>query len=268
MNVSAGARSASQERRSTVAQARATVTIKSRISLNGTACADAWIVPALLALSPDSRPRERLLARGPSALSDAELLAVLLGSGRQGQNVLEIAQDLIARLGDLRGLSDAAEAELCSQAGVGPARAAVIQAALELGRRATGTRPERGRFLGNAADVWTHYRARLAPSPVEEFWVLALDVRHRVLFESCVARGSLTGVEVHPRDVFRTLIRSAAASVIFCHNHPSGDPSPSRQDIELTTRLRQVGDLCGISVLDHVVVAAGGFVSFAERGWM
>lgn len=223
-------------------------------------------MPALLALAPEFRPRERLLTRGPGALSDAELLAVLLGSGRPGQNVLQIAQDLLARLGDLRGLGDAPEAELCTQPGVGPARAAVIQAALELGRRATGSRPERGRYLGNAADVWTHYRARLATAQVEEFWVLALDVRHRVLFENCVARGSLTGVEVHPRDVFRTLIRSAAASVIFCHNHPSGDPAPSRQDLELTSRLRQVGELCGIRVLDHVVVASGGFISFSERG--
>jgi DNA repair protein RadC len=224
-------------------------------------------MPALLALAPEDRPRERLLSRGPSSLSDAELLAILLGSGRQGQNVVEIAHDLLARAGDLRGLSESSEAELCALAGVGPARAAVIQAAIELGRRVTGSRPERGRFLGHAADVWTHYRARLGASPVEEFWMLALDVRHRVLLETCVARGSLTGVEVHPRDVFRILIRGAAASVIFCHNHPSGDPTPSRQDLELTTRLRQVGELCGITVLDHVVVASDGFVSLASRGW-
>lgn len=223
-------------------------------------------MPALLALAPDDRPRERLLARGPSCLSDAELLAILLGSGRPGQNVVEIAHDLLARLGDLRTLAGSAEAELCSLPGVGPARAATIQAAVELGRRVTGLRPERGRFLSNSADVWTHYRARLGASPVEEFWMLALDVRHRLLFESCVARGSLTGVEVHPREVFRTLIRGAAASVIFCHNHPSGDPAPSRQDLELTTRLRQVGELCGITVLDHVIVASDGFVSLASRG--
>jgi DNA repair protein RadC len=224
-------------------------------------------MPALLALAPEDRPRERLLARGPAAVSDADLLAILLGSGRPGQNVVEIAHDLLARAGDLRALAESAEAELCALPGVGPARAAVIQAAAELGRRVTGCRPERGRFLGNAADVWTHYRARLQGSAVEEFWMLALDVRHRVLLESCVARGSLTGVEVHPRDVFRTLIRSAAASVIFCHNHPSGDPTPSRQDLELTARLRQVGELCGIAVLDHVVVANDGFVSLASRGW-
>jgi len=224
-------------------------------------------MPALLALAPEDRPRERLLSRGPSSLSDAELLAILLGSGRQGQNVVEIAHDLLAQAGDLRGLAESAEAEMCALPGVGPARAAIIQAAIELGRRVTGARPERGRFLGNAADVWTHYRARLGASPVEEFWMLALDVRHRVLHEACVARGSLTGVEVHPRDVFRTLIRGAAASVIFCHNHPSGDPTPSRQDLELTARLRQVGELCGITVLDHVVVASDGFVSLASRGW-
>ena len=225
-------------------------------------------MPSLAALAVEDRPRERLLSRGPASLSDAEILAVLLGSGRRGQNVVEIAHDLLAHAGDLRGVAESAEAELRALPGVGPARAAAIQAAIELGRRVTGIRPARGRFLGNAADVWTHYRARLAMSPVEEFWMLALDVRHRVLLESCAARGSLTGVEVHPRDVFRALIRSAAASVIFCHNHPSGDPTPSRQDLELTTRLRQVGELCGIAVLDHVVVASDGFVSLASRGWV
>jgi DNA repair protein RadC len=224
-------------------------------------------MPALLDIAPPDRPRERLLSRGPAGLSDAELLAILLGSGRQGQNVLEIAHDLLNHVGDLRALAESAEAELCAFPGVGPARVATIQAAIEIGRRVTGSRPERGRFLGNATDVWTYYRARLGSSPVEEFWMLALDVRHRVLIESCVARGSLTGVEVHPRDVFRALIRSGAASVVFCHNHPSGDPSPSRQDLELTARLRQVGELCGIAVLDHVIVASDGFISLSSRGW-
>jgi DNA repair protein RadC len=139
---------------------------------------------------------------------------------------------------------------------------------MELGRRAAGARPTPGRRLGSAADVWAHYRARLGLSSVEEFWALALDVRHRLQFELCAARGSLTGVEVHPRDIFRPLIRASTAAVIFCHNHPSGDPTPSRQDIELTARLREVGELCGISVLDHVVVAADGFTSLAERGWL
>jgi DNA repair protein RadC len=223
---------------------------------------------ALLSWIPDDRPRERLAARGASALSDAELVAILLGTGRRGENVVELAGKLLARVGGVRELAQATERELRSQAGVGPARAAVVHAAMELGRRAAGARPAPGRRLGAATDVWTHYRARLALSAVEEFWVLALDVRHRLLFEHCAARGSLTGVEVHPRDIFRPLIRASTAAVIFCHNHPSGDPTPSRQDIELTARLREVGELCGISVLDHVVVAADGFTSLAERGWL
>jgi DNA repair protein RadC len=225
-------------------------------------------MPPLLAWIPDDRPRERLAARGAGALSDAELLAVVLGTGRRGENVVELASALLARTGGVRELALATERELRAQPGIGPARAAALHAAMELGRRAAGSRPTPGRRLGTAADVWTHYRARLAVCPVEEFWVLALDVRHRLQFELCAARGSLTGVEVHPRDVFRPLIRGSTAAVIFCHNHPSGDPTPSRQDIELTARLRDVGDLCGISVLDHVVVAADGFTSLADRGWL
>jgi len=222
----------------------------------------------LLSIAIEDRPRERLLAHGSFTLSDADLLAILLGSGRQGQNALELAQALLAKTGDLAGLRAASDLEIRGLPGLGPARTAIIQAAFELGRRAAGTRPIRGRQLGNATDVWTYYRARLATAQVEEFWIVALDVRHRVLFESCGARGSLTGVEVHPRDVFRMLIRQAAASVLFCHNHPSGDPTPSRQDLDLTKRLKNVGELCGINVIDHVIVAADGFVSLAERGYL
>jgi DNA repair protein RadC len=225
-------------------------------------------VPALVALNPDDRPRERLWNAGPSGLSDAELLALLLGSGRRGENVIEVALSLLARVGGLKGLAAALDHELRGQPGVGPARAAVIQAALEIGRRAVGTRPERGQRLASAAEVWAHYRARLSFAPFEEFWVLGLDVRHHLAVELCVARGSLTGVEVHPREVFRPLIRAGSAAALLCHNHPSGDPTPSRQDVELTARLREVGELCGIRVLDHVVVASGGFVSLADRGWM
>jgi DNA repair protein RadC len=223
---------------------------------------------ALLSLMPEDRPRERLTANGPQALSDAELVALVLGAGRRGQNAVELAADLLAAVGGLSGLAQADEPQLVSLPGIGAARAAVVRAALELGRRASGARPERGQRLGAASEVWAYYRARLAFTAVEEFWVLGLDVRHRLLFEACIARGCLTGVEVHPREVYRPLIRAAAAAVIFCHNHPSGDPSPSRQDLELTRRLREVGDLVGITVLDHVVVAADGYTSFADRGWL
>jgi DNA repair protein RadC len=233
----------------------------------GTAVAMATGMVAIAALNPDTRPRERLVACGASQLSDDELLAVVLGAGTSGRNVLEVASTMLAASGGLPGLAQFSVGELCAHIGIGPARASVIQAAIELGRRSVGERPKRGRRLVSAHDVWSYFRARLAASPVEEFWALALDVRHRMQSEMCLARGSLTGVEVHPRDVFRPLIRSAAAAVIFCHNHPSGDPTPSHQDLELTARLREVGELCGISVLDHVVVGWEGFSSLAERNW-
>jgi DNA repair protein RadC len=213
---------------------------------------------------PTYGPRERLAAHGPQHLADADLLAVILG-----QPSLDTPHRLLATLGGLRGIAQATDADIQSAArGVGPVRAAMIRAAIELGRRSVGERPQRGRRLGCASDIWTHYRARLASTPFEEFWAISLDARHRIIGEHCVARGSLTGVEVHPREVFRPLIRESAAAVLLCHNHPSGDPTPSRQDIELTTRLREVGSLCGIEVLDHVVVAAEGFISLADRGWL
>ncbi len=223
---------------------------------------------ALLSWIPDDRPRERLSAQGPHSLSDAELLALLLGSGRPGLNAVDMAQAILTAVGGLAGLAQATGPELRQHPGIGAARAAVIQAALELGRRVSGSRPERGRRLAAAADLWSHYRARLSFAPSEEFWVIGVDVRHRVVLEACIARGSLTGVEVHPREVFRPLIRASAAAALLCHNHPSGDPSPSRQDLELTARLKEVGELCGIAILDHVVVAAEGYTSLAERGWL
>jgi DNA repair protein RadC len=235
--------------------------------VDGTPVANDAHVPPLSVLNPDARPRERLVAHGPRPLSDAELLAIVLGAGTPGLSATDVAHALLARGGGLGGLARSSLDELRDQLGVGVARATAVLAALELGRRSVGERPARGRRIASAADVWTHLRARLATCAVEEFWALALDVRHRVLWEACLARGSLTGVEVHPRDVFRPLIRGGAAAVIFCHNHPSGDPSPSRQDLDLTTRLRDVGDLCGIAVLDHVVVGADGYTSLAQDYW-
>jgi DNA repair protein RadC len=169
-------------------------------------------------------------------------------------------------LGGLEGLAFASEADIMA-ASLPRQRARLVRAAFELARQSIGERPRLGKRLGSASDVCVHMRARLSGSSVEEFWAIALDVRHRVVMDTMLARGSLTGVEVHPRDVFRALIKVGAAAVIFCHNHPSGDPSPSRQDIELTVRLREVGEMCGIAVLDHVVVGAIGYVSMSERGW-
>jgi len=176
------------------------------------------------------------------------------------------AAAILSVVGGLPGLAHASETELLA-ASVPKRRVRMVRAAFELARASVGFRPQIGRRLAGASEVWTHMRARLAGRPVEEFWVIAVDVRHRVVLDRMLARGSLTGVEIHPRDVFRPLIKSGAAAAIFCHNHPSGDPVPSRSDIELTSRLREVGEMCGIAVLDHVVVGWEGYVSLAERNW-
>jgi DNA repair protein RadC len=189
-----------------------------------------------------------------------ELLADILDIGPS------TARRLLSSTGNLPGLLGATHAELVA-AGLTPRKATRFRSAIELAQLGIGQRPIRGHRLAGASEVWVHMRALLQSRPVEEFWAIALDVRHRVVFDELLARGSLSGVEIHPRDVFRPLIRAGAAAVIFCHNHPSGDPSPSRADIELTHRLREVGDLCGIPVLDHVVVGSEGFASLAERNW-
>jgi DNA repair protein RadC len=221
----------------------------------------------IAAMEPDARPRERLTALGAGQLTDGELLAILFGTGTRGASAVDVATTLLRGVGGLGGLLAATPHELAGFGGIGPARASLVAAALELGRRAFAGRPVRGHRLAGASEVWTYFRTRLAPLSVEEFWALSLDVRHRVQSEHCLARGSLTGVEIHPRDVFRPLIRQGTAAVIFCHNHPSGDPAPSRADIALTARLREVGELCGIPVLDHVVVGWEGYASLAERNW-
>jgi len=173
-------------------------------------------------LEPDARPRERLAARGADQLTDSELLAVVLGTGTRGASALDVAAAVLRGLDGVGGLLRATSQELAAFAGIGPVRATQVLAALELGRRAVVGRPARGRRVAGASEVWTYFGSRLAPLSVEEFWALGLDVRHRVQSEHCLARGSLTGVEIHPRDVFRPLIRRGTAAVIFCHNHPSG----------------------------------------------
>jgi DNA repair protein RadC len=232
--------------------------------------------PFISPAAPPVGPPAPRLARAPrplgpaGQLSDAALLALVLGAGATHETAHAQARAVLAHFGDLTELGRAEPSELLSVPGLkAPRRAGPLLAAcLELGRRSAGRRPLPGQRLAAASEVYAHYRARFASASAEEFWVLGLDVRHRLIFETCIARGSLTGVEVHPREVYRPLIRGAAAAALFCHNHPSGDPTPSRQDLELTARLKDVGALCGITVLDHVVVAAEGYVSLAERGWL
>ena len=211
-------------------------------------------------------PRERLELHGPEALADAELVALLLRTGERGADALGVAGALLARLGGLRGLAGAARGELRSVPGVGPVKGATLEAALELGRRLATRRLRVGDAVLGPDDVFRHFHARLRDAPHERFLVLLLDGRHRVLREVVTSQGTLTASLVHPREVFRPALREAAAALILVHNHPSGDPAPSREDREVTLRLARAGEILGVPVLDHVIVAERGWASLRELG--
>lgn len=216
------------------------------------------------------RPREKLLQRGSAALTDAELLALVLRSGdaASGQSALDQARNLLGEFGSLRRLSQAGSAELCRRRGIGPAKAAELLAVFELARRFATTPLAPGERFSSSADVFHHYHERLRDHKRELFLALLLDNKHRVLREVAISEGSLTASIVHPREVFAPVVRESAAAVLFVHNHPSGDPTPSREDLELTGRLRQAGELMGVRVLDHIIIGSGSYVSLADRGWL
>ena len=214
------------------------------------------------------RPRERLLAKGPAALSDGHLLAILLRTGRRDSSAVQVAMELLHRLGGVAGLAQCGVEELCAIAGIGPAKAAQLQAALELGKRAMAQPLSTGTRLSCSGDLFKHFHPALRHLKHELFKVILLDAKNTVLKETTVSEGSLTLSIVHPREVFTLAVRESAAGIIFLHNHPSGDPSPSLEDRQLTDRLVAVGKLLGIRVLDHVIVGDGRYVSFADEGWL
>lgn len=212
------------------------------------------------------RPRERLLKLGSEALSAQEILAVILGRGTKGESVMMTSQKLLSRFGNLKGVANASVEELIQTTGIGPAKATQIKAALELSRRLEADASEKPRpVLRAPEDVVAEVRSQLKGKKKEHFLVLCLDTRNRLVDRKLVSMGSLDTSIVHPREVFKEAISSCAASVIFAHNHPSGDPEPSKEDIELTKRLAKAGEIVGIDVLDHIVVCDEGFVSLKAR---
>jgi len=213
------------------------------------------------------RPREKLLHRGPGALSDAELLAILLRCGGRGASAVDHGRAIIEEFGDFRQLATAGVGDLCKVKGLGPAKAAQILAAIEIAKRYGECEFKPGEPLHGSGDVYAHFRERLASERREHFYAVLLDNKHRKIKDVSVSHGSLTASIVHPRDVFAPVVREAAAAVIFVHNHPSGDPTPSKEDIEITRRLREVGELMGVRVLDHIVVGKGRYVSFVDDGY-
>jgi DNA repair protein RadC len=214
----------------------------------------------------NERPRELLLSNGPQGLSDAQLLAILLRIGRQDLSAVGVAMDLLARLEGLRGLANRSLQELCVVPGIGPAKAAQILAAVELGKRVLATPLTAGLRIRQSQDIFQHYYPLLRDLRHEVFKALLLDAKHGLIRDMTISEGSLTVSIVHPREVFNLAVRESAAAVIFVHNHPSGDPHPSEEDHALTRRLMAAGEILGIRVLDHIVIGDGRYVSFADEG--
>lgn len=214
------------------------------------------------------RPRERLLAQGAETLSDAQLLAILLRVGRRRSSAVQVALELLHRLGGVAGLARCGIDELCAVPGVGEAKAAQLKAAVELGKRALASPLSKGMRISSSRDLFDHYHPGLRDLRHEIFKVVLLDAKHAIVRDATVSAGSLTLSIVHPREVFTMAVRESAAAVIFLHNHPSGDPTPSQEDRVLTARLVSAGEVLGIRVLDHIVVGDGRYVSFADQGWL
>lgn len=212
------------------------------------------------------RPREKLVQKGSSALSDAELLAVILGQGSKGLGVLALADEIL-RYHRLSRLPSASLADLRSVKGIGFARACQILACLELGKRIFRVEDEPVFTIKRPEDAAKLTR-ELATARKEHFCTLYLDTRNRVMRKETVSIGTLNASLVHPREVFQPAVECSAASMILVHNHPSGDPEPSREDLLLTKRLVTAGEIMGIEVLDHVIVAKRSFVSLRERKLM
>jgi DNA repair protein RadC len=212
------------------------------------------------------RPRERLLALGPASLADAELLAILLRTGIKGKSAVDLARQLLGRFGSVGGLLDAGSTSLGETPGLGPAKLAQLQAALELARRALKEEISLGNALSSPRAVRDYLRLALAGREQEVFVVMLLDAQHRVISSEELFRGTLTQTSVYPREVVKCALKHNAAAVIFAHNHPSGVAEPSHADEILTRSLKAALALVDIQVLDHFIVAGSRTLSFAERG--
>jgi DNA repair protein RadC len=217
-------------------------------------------------LARHDRPREKLERLGVAALGDNELLAVVLGSGSRGRDALELANRLLEEIGGLHGLPRVALEDLCRVAGIGRARAAQILAAVEFGRRTLVPDVHDRPRLQTPGDVAAYLLPLYGARQVEQFGIVMLDTKYRLIRTRIVAVGSLDEIVVHPREVFREATVASAAAIVLFHNHPSGDPSPSGDDLALTSRMVSAGAVMGIAVVDHVILADQRYYSMVESG--
>ncbi len=214
----------------------------------------------------EERPRERLIHNGPEHLAAAELIAIILRTGSANRTAINVAEELIATYKDLRGLAKASVAEIASCYGIGPAKAVQLKAAFELGRRVLTSNPVLQPAIRNPQDIFDLLKASFQDLDREHFKVVHLNTKNQVLRIETTAIGILSSSPVHPREVFKEAVKMSSAGVVLAHNHPSGDPTPSNDDLLLTSRLKEAGEILGISVIDHVIFGDNRYVSLKERG--
>jgi DNA repair protein RadC len=218
------------------------------------------------AIAAHDRPREKLARVGAAALGDNEILAIVLGQGQANASALDLANRLLGACGSVSALSRAAQVELTRIPGIGPARAAQVLAAIELGRRSFAYAARERAQMTSPRTVAEYLLPQYGNRRVEQFGVLLLDTKHRVLRTTVLSVGTLDASIVHPREVFREAVAGGAAAIVLFHNHPSGDPEPSGEDTRLTERLIAAGVLMGINVIDHVILGDSRYFSYRERG--
>jgi DNA repair protein RadC len=222
--------------------------------------------PRIAEMPTEERPRERLRTLGAASLTNAELLAILLRMGGRGENVVSLGQRLIARFDGVGGLARASLAELCEVRGIGEAKAAQVLAGIEFGRRVVAALPEERAVIRCAGDIDRLLRAEMVDLPQEELRVVLLNARNHVLAVRTASLGTADKAPVTLRDVFRLAVKDNASAIAVVHNHPSGEASPSADDVALTELIVNAGEMLGVDVLDHVVIARGGYASLKDKG--
>jgi DNA repair protein RadC len=216
----------------------------------------------------NERPRERLVKYGPESLSDAQLLAIILRTGSGEKGVMGLSMSLLETFKTLKNIDAASALELSSIKGLGTAKIAQIKAAFELGKRLMGESSDGRPLFSSSYPVYEYFAPRFKNLKKEIFISVLLDAKNRLVRESKISEGTLTNSLIHPREAFKEAVRESAASIIFVHNHPSGDPEPSKDDIIITERLKNAGNIIGIQVLDHVIIGDGKYVSLKEKGML
>lgn len=223
----------------------------------------------ILSWAEEDRPREKLLLKGKAALSDAELIAILIGSGNTEQSAVELSKDILHSIAhDLNALAKLTVSDLQKFKGIGEAKAISIVSALELGRRRKATSPEIKPQIRSSADVYEIIKAELMDQPIEQFWVLLLSRSNKVIKKQLISTGGVSGTVADPKVIFKAALDVLASGLILIHNHPSGNLKPSQADIQLTKKMKDSGKLLEIPILDHLIFTDDGYFSFADESML